>query len=66
MSTTQPPAAKFTINRHKQQAQYFAEDLGKGIELNMVLVPGGSFMMGSPEEELERSSSENHQHLVSV
>jgi formylglycine-generating enzyme required for sulfatase activity len=27
------------------------EDLGNGIQLEMVMIPGGSFMMGSPETE---------------
>jgi formylglycine-generating enzyme required for sulfatase activity len=32
----------------------------------MVLIPGGSFMMGSPEDELERRDSESPQHLVNI
>jgi formylglycine-generating enzyme required for sulfatase activity len=27
------------------------EDLGNGIQLEMVMIPSGSFMMGSPETE---------------
>lgn len=33
-------------------------------ELEMVLIPAGSFVMGSPEEELERSTSEGPQREV--
>ncbi|MEA5617394.1 formylglycine-generating enzyme family protein [Cronbergia sp. UHCC 0137] len=58
--------AKTIIKRYKKTAQYFTEDLGSGIELEMVLIPGGTFMMGSPEEELKSSSDERPQHEVSI
>jgi formylglycine-generating enzyme required for sulfatase activity len=32
----------------------------------MVLIPGGSFLMGSPEDELERSDNESPQHSVTI
>ena len=32
------------------QAQSFTEDLGNGVTLDMVAIPGGTFMMGSPEQ----------------
>jgi formylglycine-generating enzyme required for sulfatase activity len=32
----------------------------------MMLIPAGAFMMGSPEDEPERSPHEGPQHLVSV
>lgn len=57
---------KIVINRTQKTAQYYVENLGKGISLQMVLIPGGSFMMGSPEDELERSDSESPQHLVDI
>ena len=41
------------------------EDLGKGIELEMVLVPEGKFKMGSPESEKGRSNNES-QHEVTL
>ena len=40
------------------------EILENGIELEMVYVPGGSFLMGSPENESERLQSEGPQHRV--
>jgi formylglycine-generating enzyme required for sulfatase activity len=55
-----------TINRHRQQSQYFIEDLGNGAQLEMVSIPDGSFIMGSPEEEPERSNNESRQHQVTV
>ncbi|WP_026736264.1 SUMF1/EgtB/PvdO family nonheme iron enzyme [Fischerella sp. PCC 9605] len=39
------------VKREKGQAQYFTEDLGNGITLEMVAIPGGEFIMGSPESE---------------
>ena len=57
---------KIVINKIQKTAKYYVEDLGNGIGLEMVLIPGGSFMMGSPEDELERSNSESPQHLVNI
>ena len=54
------------IHKRRQQAQYFVEDLGKLAILDMVLIPAGSFLMGSPDDELERSESETPQHPVTV
>ncbi|AFZ58813.1 formylglycine-generating enzyme family protein [Anabaena cylindrica FACHB-243] len=49
-----------------QSAKYFAEDLGNDVFLEMVYIPGGTFIMGSPESEEGRSSSESPQHQVTV
>ncbi len=54
------------IDRHEGQAQYFIEDLGNEITLEMVAIPGGSFRMGSPETEADRLECEGPQHLVTV
>jgi formylglycine-generating enzyme required for sulfatase activity len=55
-----------TINRHRQQAQCFIEDLGNGVQLEMVAIPEGSFLMGSPKNELERSDWESPRHRVTI
>ncbi len=44
-------------------ARYFVEDLG-GVELEMVAVPGGTFLMGSPAGE--GNAYERPQHEVTV
>ena len=41
------------------------EDLGKGIKLEMVLIPAGKFMMGSPVSEKDRYKHET-QHEVTL
>ncbi|MEH1951575.1 MAG: SUMF1/EgtB/PvdO family nonheme iron enzyme [Nostoc sp.] len=54
------------INRSQQRAEFFSENLGNGVVLEMVAIPGGKFLMGSPENEPERSYSESPQHTVTV
>ncbi len=46
--------AKITIRKKQKQAQYFTEELGSRVGLDMVLIPGGSFWMGTEDEEIER------------
>ncbi|MBD2497232.1 caspase, EACC1-associated type [Nostoc sp. FACHB-280] len=54
------------INRSQGRAEFFAEDLGNGVILEMVSIPGGTFLMGSPESEEGRYDSESPQHNVTV
>jgi formylglycine-generating enzyme required for sulfatase activity/tRNA A-37 threonylcarbamoyl transferase component Bud32 len=53
------------INRRNESAKYFTEDLGSGVTLEMVEIPGGTFIMGSPENEAGRAY-EDPQHQVTV
>src|SRR4028119_2157128 len=53
-------------SRIKSFAHFFSEDLGDGIVLEMVYIPGGTFMMGSPDSESGREDDENPQHQVTV
>ena len=57
---------ELSIKRKQKQAQQFIEDLDDGIQLEMVAIPGGSFMMGSPKNEPGRIQSESPQHQVTV
>jgi formylglycine-generating enzyme required for sulfatase activity len=54
------------LQKERKQARYFTERLAEDVGLDMILVPGGQFMMGSPEDEPEREENEGPQHLVSV
>ena len=54
------------IQQQKQTNKRFLESLGDSIQLEMVLIRGGSFMMGSPEDELDRLDNESPQHEVTV
>ncbi|MEH2095436.1 SUMF1/EgtB/PvdO family nonheme iron enzyme [Nostoc sp.] len=53
-------------NRSNNEAKYFVENLGNGVTLEMVQIPEGTFMMGSPEREAEREKDESPQHQVKV
>jgi formylglycine-generating enzyme required for sulfatase activity len=53
-------------NQQQKQAEYFAEDLGKGVILEMVSIPGGTFNMGSHSTEERRCHDESPQHWVNV
>ena len=51
----------FTVNPNgkasqpeSRTARYYSEDLSKGITLEMVAIPGGTFLMGTKDEEIER------------
>jgi len=54
------------IKRENREAQYFQEDLGAGMVLDMVAIPGGTFLMGSPPDEEQRVDTEGPQHSVTV
>ncbi|MFK8186720.1 MAG: SUMF1/EgtB/PvdO family nonheme iron enzyme [Phormidesmis sp.] len=50
--------------REKHGAEYYQEDLGGGITLDLMRIPSGDFVMGSPEGE--GFKDEKPQHKVSV
>ncbi|MBE9207483.1 SUMF1/EgtB/PvdO family nonheme iron enzyme [Nostoc sp. LEGE 06077] len=54
------------ISRPQLKGKQFIEDLGNGVTLEMVQIPGGTFMMGSPPAEKDRQSDESPQHQVKV
>ncbi len=54
------------VKREPRQAEIFVENLGRGVELEMVSISGGSFLMGSPESEKQRFNWESPQHRVNV
>jgi formylglycine-generating enzyme required for sulfatase activity len=54
------------IQRETKLAQYYTENLGNNVTLEMVLIPKGIFMMGSPEDEVLSFKSQSPQHQVTV
>jgi len=56
--------------RHRHTARYFIEKLPNlapdDIQLKMVAIPAGSFLMGAPEEEAKSNDYERPQHEVSL
>ncbi|MEH2382762.1 MAG: bifunctional serine/threonine-protein kinase/formylglycine-generating enzyme family protein [Nostoc sp.] len=52
------------VNRISCNANFFAEELGKSVTLEMVSIPGGTYMMGSPE--FEGDADERPRHKVTV
>ena len=50
----------------KYSASAFTEALGPSSGLDMVLIPAGSFTMGSPADEPERQPNEGPQHHVTL
>jgi formylglycine-generating enzyme required for sulfatase activity len=53
-------------NRRQFKEQPFGEDLGNGITLDMVAIPGGTFTMGSSPNEEYSFDDEYPQHQVTV
>jgi formylglycine-generating enzyme required for sulfatase activity len=55
------------LSRVTESATYFVEPLGAGVPpLELVGIPGDSFLMGSPESEAERYEHEGPQRNVAV
>ncbi len=54
------------IKHITKSAEYFTQDLGNSVFLEMVHIPGGTFIMGSPENEEGYHESQSPQHQVTV
>ncbi|HSB03083.1 MAG TPA: formylglycine-generating enzyme family protein [Anaerolineales bacterium] len=50
--------------RARHTAEQFTEDLGNGLDLEMLLIPAGGFQMGSPHQS--GNSDEQPQHFVTI
>jgi formylglycine-generating enzyme required for sulfatase activity len=63
----EPPSAQLIIKKRQGRNQYDDEVLAEGVlPLRMMLIPAGTFLMGSPEGELERQDYEGPQHEVTL
>jgi formylglycine-generating enzyme required for sulfatase activity len=64
-SPAQPPAPPLQLLRWQSRTQVFREKRD-GLELAMVRIPAGSFVMGSPPQELDCGEDEAPQHRVEL
>ncbi|TRU17971.1 MAG: formylglycine-generating enzyme family protein [Microcystis aeruginosa Ma_MB_S_20031200_S102] len=49
-----PKPEKWVIKKEKRQAEGIVEKLAEGVELELMEIPGGTFMMGTEDKEIER------------
>jgi formylglycine-generating enzyme required for sulfatase activity len=63
---TLTPTGKIITPAEIAKAKAYKEPLGADMSLEMVAIPRGVFMMGSPDSEIDRFSSESPQHEVAV
>jgi formylglycine-generating enzyme required for sulfatase activity/predicted Ser/Thr protein kinase len=54
------------IQRIQKTAASFLEELEPGIFLELVAIPGGTFLMGSAENEIESADRSSPQHQVTI
>jgi len=54
------------LRRRTETVQGYRERLTDDLSIEMLQIPAGRFVMGSPEDEPERNSNEGPQHLVQV
>jgi len=57
---------QLSYDRRHETVQFFLEELGQDLALQMMHIPAGTFTMGSPEDELDRYDREGPQHGVTV
>jgi formylglycine-generating enzyme required for sulfatase activity len=60
---------RLSVRRTPRTRQGYIEpllDVGSALPLHMVLIPGGTFLMGSPPDEINRSDSEDPQRHVTL
>ena len=63
---TNPPQPANIPPQFNNSHRSFTQDLGNGISLEMIAIPGGTFKMGSPKNESERYDNESPQHQVTI
>jgi formylglycine-generating enzyme required for sulfatase activity len=59
-------AGRWSVERLPLQVECYREELGEGVELTMVKIQAGSFLMGSHKREAERAENEGPQHQVTL
>ncbi len=62
-AVAEPPRAVAPLDTKKNERGF---DLGNGVKLEMVLIPAGEFLMGSPDSDTNAQSDEKPQHRVRI
>ena len=57
---------EWVVHRRRSSAWGYTESLNNEISLEMVLIPGGTFLMGAPKDEPESQVKERPQHEVTL
>jgi formylglycine-generating enzyme required for sulfatase activity/DNA-binding beta-propeller fold protein YncE len=57
---------EWQLHHSKVKVQGYREILSGGVDLPMVQIPAGSFLMGSPNDEQGRSANEGPRHKVTL
>ena len=57
---------ELVVSREKSEAEGIVEQLEEGVDLEMMIIPAGEFVMGAPKEEENSQNRERPQHLVKV
>ena len=52
------------VNREQRQAEYRRESLGQGVTLDLMLIPSGTFTMGSPDGEGYKDEKPQHSGTI--
>ena len=52
--------------RQASPAKELVFDLGEGVKLELVLIPAGEFLMGSPDADRQAENNEKPQHRVRI
>ncbi|MFM7449618.1 MAG: formylglycine-generating enzyme family protein [Leptolyngbyaceae cyanobacterium] len=57
-------ADTLTLHRYECSNESYTLDLGGGVDLTLMLIPAGQFMMGAADDDPDASDSERPQHRV--
>ena len=57
---------QWVVTKRQMRSQRLIEPLGESQRLEIVAIPAGTFLMGSPEDEPDRRTNEGPQHEVNV
>ena len=56
--------SQLSVYRYRRSNKSYTEDLGNGVNLTLMLIPSGEFIMGAPKDEPDSRDRECPQHRV--